>query len=166
MYGVPAFSSYVEAWNSPLFPNNKWKTKQTGKSTTLHGSRRDPVTQGKLLPQVLEERQANTGSRCYQSPYSDIMSGNLLWNQCCRQNLKVKNSRGTKSGVPTLLWDLPSGTQSCHNSKYQRKLSSCFWQVEGNINHFEILQTILFFLNKACPQERLVNQSLTRWGIN
>lgn len=64
-------------------------------------------------------------------------------------SLSVKNSEGThlSGGNPTLLEVLPLGTRLGSHSKYQTKPPSCFWQVEGKRNYFEIhrKQSTLFF---------------------
>ena len=49
-------------------------------------------------------------------------------------------------------------------SKYQRKTPLLLLAGEGKKNPFEICQSTVL-LNKASPQEELVNQSLTFWGV-
>lgn len=66
-------------------------------------------------------------------------------------------------GAPTLLWlFLPDFNPGFH-SEYQRKIPSCFWQKEEKRNQSVMPDHSV--INKVCPQEKLINQKLSWWGI-
>ena len=85
-------------------------------------------------------------------------------------SLRVKNSReaqsrwrGRRRAFLALGEFLPPGDLPGSHKEEQSKLSECFsWG--GKSNHHEIFQT-LHSINQGCPQERLVNLSLTCWGF-
>jgi len=85
-------------------------------------------------------------------------------------SLRVKNSReaqsrwrGRRRTFLVLGEFLPPGDLPGSHKEEQSKLSECFsWG--GKSNHHEIFQTFCS-INQGCPQERLVNLSLTYWGF-
>lgn len=76
-----------------------------------------------------------------------------------RPMLRGKNTRETPSKrAPTILLELLPRAGPNSHSKHWRKISLCFQHGEEKRNHFETPEHS--FLNKACPQEKLVTQIL------
>lgn len=97
--------------------------------------------------------------------YNWQIAGSSEWT-----SLRVKNSReaqsrwrGRRRTFLVLGEFLPPGDLPGSHKEEQSKLSECFsWG--GKSNHHEIFQTFCS-INQGCPQERLVNLSLTYWGF-
>ena len=68
-----------------------------------------------------------------------------------RQKLQGGPNTSKKSKTP----EVPPGS----HSEYWRKIPKCFWQGEEKQNHYEIFQSILFFLTRSVLRKKVLNQS-------
>ena len=115
-------------------------------------------------PQPSREPMPGQGNLNCHGPKLNWIPGASVWT-----SLRVRNSREAQSwrGWGRVFWALreflPPGDLLGSHREEQSKLSECFSR-GGKSNHCAIFQTLLS-INQGCPQERLVNLSLTCWGF-
>lgn len=110
-----------------------------------------------LLEQKIMHRH-HQGNECWRKKtwtiFDDFMRDSV------QTSVRVKNSRGTWIWLlPLLLCVLPPRAQPSSHSKYQKNIPCVFQEGEEKRSHFWNMPELSVFLNKVCPQGKLVNQA-------